>query len=131
MKKKYRDDNPLQEGNFETGANAKQKGAVEWLRREIIKHQGGAHRGYEYKRFDVKYYPHIETVCVISEVGMTGDEGTMAQMLCRDRRQIWIGPRGGMRLLNPARYDKKSGDILPCKIGVTVRGRAVIYNLAK
>lgn len=36
-------------------------------------------------------------VAVIVETGMKGDEGTLASLLCRERAQLFIGKRGGIR----------------------------------
>lgn len=50
---------------------------------------------YEIKQFDIndcKYF-----VSVVVEVGMKDDEGTLAEVFCRDRAQLFIGPRGGIR----------------------------------
>lgn len=36
-------------------------------------------------------------VSVVVEVGMKGDEGTLGQVFCRERAQLFIGKRGGIR----------------------------------
>lgn len=79
----------------------KQAKTVEWLRKEIIRHDGyGKHADkYEYKTFEVEEIGY-GIVTVYSVVGLKGDEGTMAAILCRTTRHIAIGPRGGMKLLN-------------------------------
>lgn len=69
----------------------------------------GCPEKYEYKRFEVKLL-EWGAVQILSEVGSKTDEGTMAAILCRTRRQIFIGRKGGLKLLNPARFIKKNGE---------------------
>ena len=105
--------------------NAKQKARVEWLRQEIIKYDGNHTTGYEYKRFEV--VEENGYVFVVSEVGLKNDEGTYACILCRERRHIAIGKRGGMKLLNTGRYSKSEKDIVPAKTKAT--GKSVVWAL--
>lgn len=49
---------------------------------------------YEIKKFDIHENEYF--VAVVVEVGMKDDEGTMAQIYCRDHAQLFIGPRGGI-----------------------------------
>ena len=99
--------------------NVKQAATVKWLAAEILAHDGSTANPalYEYKRFEVT--EHGAFVCVISEVGLIGDEGTAASILCRTRRQIHISKRGGTKLMNAAHTDKT-----PC---APVTGRKVVY----
>lgn len=46
---------------------------------------------------------HGSLVFLILEVGMVGDETTLASLLCRDRRHILIKRKGGVTLLNAKR----------------------------
>lgn len=49
---------------------------------------------YEIKQYDVddcKYF-----ISVVLEVGMVGDEDTLASILCRSRVHLFIGKRGGI-----------------------------------
>jgi len=64
---------------------------------------GSKKRNYEYKAFEVKLVdmsPRKPEVSLITEVGRVGDEGTMAEIYARNRRHIFIGPRGGVKLAN-------------------------------
>lgn len=49
---------------------------------------------YEIKQYDVKEFPTF--LSVVIEVGMTGDEGTLASVICRDRAHVFVGKRGGI-----------------------------------
>ena len=49
---------------------------------------------YEIKEYTVRGYDSF--VSVILEVGMVGDEGTLAQVYARDRVHLFIGKRGGI-----------------------------------
>lgn len=51
---------------------------------------------YEFKEFKVKETDY-GTVVVYSVTGRKNDDGTMAAVFCRNRRQIFIGKRGGLR----------------------------------
>ena len=49
----------------------------------------------EFKLFEVDENPYF--VSVVVEVGMIGDEGTLASAFCRYHCQLFIGKRGGIR----------------------------------
>ena len=49
----------------------------------------------EIKQFEIRECG--KKLSVMVEVGMPGDEGTMASVLCRDRCHVFVGIRGGMR----------------------------------
>jgi len=51
---------------------------------------------YEVKELEVTTSEDWKDVLVSLEIGMAGDEGTMAELICRDHYQFFIGPRGGM-----------------------------------
>ena len=58
---------------------------------------------FDYSRgagtYEIKEYKVEETeyfLSVVLEVGMIGDEGTMAQVFCRDRVHLFVGKRGGI-----------------------------------
>lgn len=51
---------------------------------------------YEVKKLKVTTSENWKHVFVSLEIGMVGDEGTMAEIVCRDHYQFFIGPRGGM-----------------------------------
>ena len=50
---------------------------------------------YEFKIFEVTENEYF--VSVVLEVGMIGDEGTLAALICRDHCHLFVGKRGGIR----------------------------------
>lgn len=68
---------------------------------------------HEYKRFDVKLLDW-GAVQILSEVGSKTDKETMVAIICRTRRQIFIGRRGGLTLCNPARFIKDDEGYSKC-----------------
>ena len=73
--------------------------------REQAENLHGKHSSeYEIKEWKVEENEFF--VSVVVEVGMIGDEGTMASIICRDRLQVFIGKRGGAKI--PFNTDKKS-----------------------
>lgn len=86
---------------------AKQAKIVAHIKAEILNVKHGCTAGsYEIKRFEVTLpREDSDLAFLFVETGMRNDEGTLASMLCRDRRHIMIGPNGGTELLNP----KKKG----------------------
>lgn len=93
---------------------AAQQRVVDLLRVEILKRHGSPDR-YEYKTFDVDDRGSL--VFVLAEVGLKGDEGTMASVFARTRRHVAIGKRDGMRLLNAVKKN--------------VRGSACLWRLTR
>ena len=105
----------------------KQREMVDWLREQILFHDGLRNTDeHEYKSFDINT-EYSSFVAVSTVVGQKGDEGTMASVFCRTRRNITVGPRGGMTLLNTARYDKKTKKMIRVKTHAT--GRSVAWAL--
>ena len=49
---------------------------------------------YEIKQFEITDCEYF--VSVVVEVGMKDDEGTLAEVFCRDRAHLFIGKRGGI-----------------------------------
>ena len=81
-----------------------QKETIERLRKDILEHDGLGKEymdDYEYKDFKVTEMPNIGIVFLATVVGSKTDEGTMAAVLCRRRRNIKIGPRGGVTSIIP------------------------------
>lgn len=64
---------------------------------------------YEFKEFAVEETDY-GTVIVYSITGMKNDESTMAAILCRNIRHIFIGKRGGLRCSTWDSKKKKSVD---------------------
>ena len=76
---------------------AKQEAAVARIRRMAERDLIYDAERREFKEWEVidhtAEYPCVE---VRLETGLKGDEGTMAAVICRDRAQLFIGPRGGI-----------------------------------
>jgi hypothetical protein len=85
-----------------TELTAKQAKIVAHIKAEILNARYGRTAGsYEIKRFEVTLPREgSDLAFLIVETGMRNDEGTLASMLCRDRRHVMIGPNGGTELLN-------------------------------
>ena len=49
---------------------------------------------YEIKKFEISANEYFTDVLV--EIGMKDDEGTMAEIFCRERAQLFIGKCGGI-----------------------------------
>lgn len=79
---------------------------AEVTRRILAKNERTA-KAVEVKESKVEVRDHF--VALTLEVGMVGDEGTMASIYCRDRRVLVIGPRGGLTLLNAKDESKNTG----------------------
>lgn len=91
--------------------NKIQERTVERLKADILLHDGlgKTHvHGYEYKEFKIEEYSFARTfpkrrtvtqVFLSTEVGLKGDEKTMASVFGRKRRLIVVGPEGGVRSL--------------------------------
>lgn len=71
---------------------------------------------YEFKRIEVTKNPEHNHAFLLTEVGLKGDEGTLASVFARTTRHYMIGPRGGLR-----GYDKDRG---------WIRGRKAQYTIA-
>lgn len=55
---------------------------------------------YEVKELAVQFLnPGSRYVYVAVTTGLRGDDGSMAQFLCRPRVTAFIGPRGGLRVM--------------------------------
>lgn len=81
----------------------KQQQAIERIKAKVREHDFKLHNDPEIKTFEVtegETYRGWSLVFVTVEVGNKGDEGTMAALLARERRQIMIGKNGGMTLIN-------------------------------
>lgn len=92
--------------------NRKQEQIIESLKRDILLHDGLGERfveGYEYKKFEIEE-TNYNTVILFTIVGSKADEGTLAEILCRTRRHIFIAKRGGIKIANVK--SKKNGHTL-------------------
>lgn len=74
---------------------------IESLKARIFEHAClGKPEEYEFKRWDVRQFPDSPIVFVYSVVGQKGDEGSISAIYCRDARNILIGKKGKLELLN-------------------------------
>ena len=73
-----------------------QNKAIETLKNEFFKYYCN-HRPdqYELKEVYTEEWEDTETVYIRLEIGMINDEGTMAELFCRNRTSVCIGKRGG------------------------------------
>src|SRR5688572_6808126 len=84
----------------------KQAKALEQLKEKILTSDSyGLPENYEYKEFEVKELEWGD-VSLVTTVGRIGDEGTLASLIARNHRHIFIGPKGGLTLANPAKWVK-------------------------
>ena len=73
-----------------------QEMAVENLKNAFFKTFSYGHpEGREFKEVHIEYWEETETVYVRLEMGLIGDEGTMATIFCRDSTTTCIGKKGG------------------------------------
>lgn len=54
---------------------------------------------YEFKQFELTF-GNYNTLYLVAVTGRKTDEGTMAAVLCRTRRHLRIGQRGGVQTLS-------------------------------
>lgn len=59
----------------------------------------------EIKEYEVEDYKQF--ISVVAEVGMVGDEGTLASLLCRYRVHLFVGKRGGITYSATSRNGKR------------------------
>jgi hypothetical protein len=84
-------------------------------------------RGTEFKQFEVNDTEYLVSLVIVT--GGINDEGTMAEVFARDRRHLFIGKRGGIKLANPGRYNEKTKSIDFCN--KRVHGWKALYALSK
>lgn len=95
---------------------AAQEKAIARIRRKA--ESGLFHGGpekYEFKKWEVEDCGSF--ISVVLEVGMKEDEGTMAELLCRDRAHLFIGRGGGITY---PMYTKRSGSFTRRWNGVSI-----------
>ena len=79
------------------------------------KPEGSEHK-YEVKRFRVEEFS-TGRVLVAVTVGLKGDEGTLAGILCRDYGLFIVGPRGGIKACHPMKRCKSKARKYPLIYG--------------
>jgi hypothetical protein len=79
----------------------KQKLAVLTIAEWAIKDQSHGHpEDYEFKEFRIEKLDWHSSILVHYEIGGKGDEGSWASIMCRDRRMIRVGVKGGKELIS-------------------------------
>lgn len=69
---------------------------VNMIRRQAENLHGSHSSDYEIKEWRVEENEFFVSLVVV--VGLIGDEGTVASIFCKDRLQVFIGKRGGMKI---------------------------------
>ncbi len=106
----------LTDEQIATRLSIAQRKTIETLKRDIWRND--TNRSYdtpepwntgehEVKRWEVQAEQDCAAPTLVflhSVIGRRNDEGTMAEVFCRNKRMIAIGRRGGCRLLNAARF---------------------------
>jgi hypothetical protein len=72
-----------------------QERKVESIRKDLESVFFNGHKNPEIKKFEVKE-SELGFVSLIAEVGGVGDEGTCAEILCRERIHVFIGKNGAI-----------------------------------
>lgn len=81
--------------------NKKQQQAIESFKRGAwLRGVHGRDDDYEFKRWEVTELSAGGIVMVIAEIGLKGDESTLASIFARDKFQVFFGLRGGMSAYN-------------------------------
>lgn len=72
-----------------------QEKRIESIRKDLEYEFFNNHKNPEIKKFEVKELEY-GSVSLIAEVGSVGDEGTCAEILCRERIHVFIGKNGAI-----------------------------------
>ena len=72
-----------------------QKRRIESIRKDLEYEFFNGHKNPEIKKFEVQEL-EFGSVSLIAEVGGVGDEGTYAEILCRERIHVFIGKNGAI-----------------------------------
>lgn len=83
-----------------------QKRALNNIKRLAEKWESEGFKDGELKEWDVDENEYF--VSVVVEIGGKNDEGTLAEVFCRDRAHLFIGKCGGVRY--PVSKQLKNGD---------------------
>lgn len=82
---------------------------------------------YDKEKYEVKQFKVEETkyyVSVVGEVGLKGDEGTLAQVFGRERFHLFIGERGGITYYNKKgtnKHLKRNESLLTISLAQKIR----------
>ena len=85
----------------------------------------------EYKRFTVRQFTDFDDLLFVEcTTGRVGDEGTMLEVLAREEWQFSVGKKGGITLLNPAKFVKDgNGGWTKERVQRKIKGRAALEHL--
>lgn len=84
-----------------------QERTIERLKERIIESKScGKPELYEFKEISIKDADYF--VSFVTEYGRKSDEGTVAAIMCRDRRHFIIGTKGGVKLVGLSANMKSS-----------------------
>ena len=86
--------------------NKAQSKAIEKIRKLAETIHGHLADKYEIKKWQLEEFETFVSVIVV--VGMKGDEGTMAEIFCRERAHLFIGKRGGITY--PVSKEQRNGE---------------------
>ena len=68
-----------------------QENAIERIRKLV---ESGLRDSQEIKVWEIKEYETFVSVYVV--YGLKNDEGTLAELICRDKAHLFVGKRGGI-----------------------------------
>ena len=83
-----------------------QERAIERIRKLAEKEMNESFKDGEIKNWEVEENEYF--VSVVVEIGGKNDEGTMAEIFCRDRAQLFVYKRGGIKY--PVSKQLKNGE---------------------
>jgi hypothetical protein len=95
-----------------------QTNVIGQLKDKLLMDDAQGSKDWEYKRFHVQEYTG-EAWCLLWTVtGHKDDAGTLAELLYRKERLIWIGPRGRILVLNQDDDQKDGPELLSLKVAL-------------
>ena len=94
--------------------NKKQQTTIDKIRETILFENNDRYAFQKDSPHEIKYEKTTmekgwRFVSYVLEIGLVGDEGTYAALFARDRRHFFIGPRGGVKLVNAKHTSKANG----------------------
>ena len=85
----------------------------------------------EYKRFNVRQFTDFDDLLFVEcTIGRVGDEGTALEIMARDDFQFSVGKKGGVTLLNPAKFVRDAnGDWTKARVQRKIKGKEALSHL--
>lgn len=80
-----------------------QERKIEIIRKYMNNYYGKHSDQYEEKQFELTDLEVGGIVALNMTMGMKGDEGTMAAVMCRDSIHVFVGPKGGVTCVSTNR----------------------------